>query len=260
MTAVLRVKAREIEIDAILFDKDGTLLQFLPLWGTWAGVMTSLMTDSIQALGKDTEFAPESLLGVELDGQKRVVGYDLGGPLSIASIPEIEGALAWQLYNRGMPWNQAMQRVREIRSAADEELKRERPVVPLPGLSSFLSRCSAAGLPLAVVTADQTAEAAKHLQWLGVADCFKAIMGRDQVVNGKPSPEIVYKACELLGVQPARTVLIGDTAGDMQTGRLADVGLTIGIGKEVHEEADVMICSYDELRIERYEHSKLQDA
>lgn len=257
MTAVLQVNNREMEIDAILFDKDGTLLQFLPLWGTWAGIMTSLMAESIQALGKGADIAPESLLGVELDEQKRVVAYDLGGPLSIASIPEIEGALAWQLYTRGVPWNQALQRVREIRAAADEEVERKRPTMPLPGLLPFLSRCMEAGLPLAVVTADQTAEAVKHLQWLGVADCFKAVMGRDRVINGKPSPEIVYKACELLGVLPARTVLIGDTAGDMQTGRLAGVGLTIGIGGEALAGADVMIRSYDELRIG---HSVLHDA
>ncbi|MFB5676379.1 HAD family hydrolase [Paenibacillus terreus] len=260
MTAVLQVKTREIEIDAILFDKDGTLLQFLPLWGKWAGVMTSLMTESIRTLGKGMDFESKLLLGVELDERSQVTGFDLQGPLSIASIPEIEGALAWQLYTRGMSWNQAIQRVRVIRAAADEEVERERPVVPLPGLLSFLSHCTEAGLPLAVVTADQTAEALKHLQWLGVADRFKAIMGRDRVINGKPSPEIVYKACELLGVKPARTVLIGDTAGDMQTGRLAGVRLTIGIGGEPLAEADVMIRSYDELRIERVEHSAPQDA
>jgi phosphoglycolate phosphatase len=260
VTAVLRVKTREIEIDAILFDKDGTLLQFLPLWGKWAGVMTSLMTESIRTLGKVLDFEPKLLLGVELDEKFQVTDFDLQGPLSIASIPEIEGALAWQLYTRGMSWNQAMQRVREIRIMADEEVERERPVVPLPGLLSFLSRCTEAGLPLAVVTADQTAEAVKHLQWLGVADGFKAIMGRDRVINGKPSPEIVYKVCELLDVQPARTVLIGDTAGDMQAGRLAGVGLTIGIGEEVLAEADVMICSYAELRIKRFEHSVFHDA
>ncbi|MDP4095811.1 HAD family hydrolase [Paenibacillus sp. P96] len=257
MTAVLQLNSYEVEVDAILFDKDGTLLQFLPLWGTWAGVMTSLMVGSIQALGKGVDFTPESLLGVELDGMSRVTGYDLQGPLAIASIPEIEGALAWQLYTRGMSWNQAVQRVREIRAAADAEVERERPVVPLPGLMAFLSRCMEADIPLAVVTADQTAEAVKHLEWLGVADRFGVIMGRDQVINGKPSPEIVFKTCELLGVLPARTVLIGDTAGDMQTGRLAGVSLTMGIGAgETLAQADVMIRSYDELRIGQSVHEQ----
>lgn len=250
MTAVLHVNKQAFEVEAILLDKDGTLLQFLPLWGTWAGIMTSLVVESIQVLDKSVDIAPSSLLGIELDEQQRVIGYDVQGPLSMAAVPEIEGALAWQLYVRGMPWNQAMQRIREMEAVAGAELERERPAIPLPGLFPFLNRCAEVGVPLAVVTADQTVEAVKHLQWLGVADHFQVIMGRERVVNGKPAPEIVFKTCELLGVRPEKTVLIGDTAGDMQTGRLADVAVTIGIGEATLAGADVMIRSYEELRIE----------
>ncbi|USB34124.1 HAD-IA family hydrolase [Paenibacillus sp. YPG26] len=247
----LKVSGREYEVDGILFDKDGTLLEFLPLWGGWAG----LMADQVAGAISSGEFpvpneAKREWLGLEMDDQGRVTGYDREGPLSIASIPEIEGILAWQLYKHGWAWNEAIALIRSFRVKAAQDMERERPVIPVQGLPGFLDQCSRLSVPLGVVTADQTAEAVKHLNWMRIKGRFKTIIGSDLVSEGKPSPEIIFKACRDLGISPDKAALIGDTGGDMQMGRDAGVAVTIGIGSGGRlPDAKEMISTYDSLII-----------
>ncbi|WP_438347755.1 HAD family hydrolase [Paenibacillus sp. FA6] len=248
---ILTVHGQSQEVDAILFDKDGTLLDFMSLWGQWAEFMTTQIMERIHSLGVVAiEGLASKMLGLMLDADGKATSYDIQGPLSMGSVSETEGALAWQLYNAGLPWNESIQLIRQFAVSASEELERERPVLPLPGLIDFLGQCREYELPLAVVTADHAAEACKHLTWMGVEGHFEHIIGSDMVTEGKPSPEMVQLACVRLNVLPERVAMVGDTAGDMQAAKAAGVGLIIGIGSSgTLQHADVMISSYDEMML-----------
>ena len=50
---------------------------------------------------------------------------------------------------------------------------------------------------------------------------FNFILTSSDVKNAKPSPEIVFKSCEKLGVKPEEVVLVGDTDSDVKSGRAA---------------------------------------
>ena len=59
---------------------------------------------------------------------------------------------------------------------------------------------------------------------------FDIIVTADEVSKGKPSPEIVLKACKYFKVKPKDVLLIGDTNSDIQAGRAAGciiVGINI---------------------------------
>jgi pyrophosphatase PpaX len=75
-------------------------------------------------------------------------------------------------------------------------------------------------------------------------DCAKQVLGKhnlekyfdvivtvDEVSRGKPSPELVYKACEYLNVEPKETVLVGDTDNDIIAGKAAGC-IVVGINIE----------------------------
>ncbi|AOZ92391.1 HAD family hydrolase [Paenibacillus crassostreae] len=250
---ILTVQGEGYEVDAILFDKDGTLLEFMSLWGYWAESMTVQMMVTIQSLGVVTkEGFASKLLGLEFDVTGRAISYDVQGPLSMGTVSEIEGALAWQLYHAGLSWNKSIQLVRQFSVVASEELEREHPVLALPGLQAFLGQCEDIQLPLAVVTADYAAEARKHLTWMGLEGHFKHIIGSDMVIQGKPAPDMLQLACARLNVSPERVAMVGDTVGDMQAAKAAGVGLRIGIGSGSSiplQYADIMITSYDDLTV-----------
>jgi phosphoglycolate phosphatase len=109
---------------------------------------------------------------------------------------------------------------------------------------------------MAVVTSDQTSGAVEQLEWMGLRSYFTVIMGRDQVRNGKPHPEMTEAACRRLGIKPEEAVVIGDSNADMQMAKQAGAALAVGLmtdeGEPAHlTDADVVISDYNELDVHR---------
>ncbi|MBU0530565.1 MAG: HAD-IA family hydrolase [Candidatus Aenigmatarchaeota archaeon] len=71
---------------------------------------------------------------------------------------------------------------------------------------------------------------------------FDSVVTCDQVERGKPSPDMIFKACENLDVRPQEAVIIGDSSNDMEAGKAAGCS-TIGLGIE----GDYTIQKIDEL-------------
>ena len=69
----------------------------------------------------------------------------------------------------------------------------------------------------------------------------------DEVANGRPHPDLIFKAMQLVGVTDVSQVAkVGDTASDLQEGTAAGCGLVIGITTGAFSE--------DELRKEKHSH------
>ena len=79
------------------------------------------------------------------------------------------------------------------------------------GATSFLSACHARGLPMAVVTSSQTSKAEEFLSRAGLIDFFDAVIGGDQVISGKPSPDIYLKAADILSVEASDCLALEDS-------------------------------------------------
>ena len=82
---------------------------------------------------------------------------------------------------------------------------------------------------------------------------FDVIVTIDDVARGKPFPDSILKACDLLGLRPQDVVVIGDTVNDVQAGRTT--GCTV-IGKNIR--ADYTITTLSDLLelFERTRHMK----
>jgi HAD superfamily hydrolase (TIGR01509 family) len=72
--------------------------------------------------------------------------------------------------------------------------------------------------------------AVQILKKYNLKDYFNIILTSDDVTNGKPDPELVLKACSLLGVKPSEVVLVGDTKSDIEAGKAAGCKV---IGKKI---------------------------
>jgi len=63
----------------------------------------------------------------------------------------------------------------------------------------------------------------------------------DEVANGRPYPDLIYKAMALTGVNEAASVAkVGDTPVDLQEGRAAGCGLVIGITSGSHTREELL--------------------
>lgn len=128
-----------------------------------------------------------------------------------------------------------------------------RRVEPLPGVAEALARARAAGVRTAVVT-NQSGLAAG---WFGLDDLLAVQRRVDELLGPfdvllhcphgpgdgcrcrKPAPGMVLDAAARLGTEPARCVLVGDTAADLAAADAAGAhGLLVPDAATRREEAD----------------------
>jgi HAD superfamily hydrolase (TIGR01509 family) len=115
-----------------------------------------------------------------------------------------------------------------------------RHVRRIPGASAAIEAVRARGLRIAVVTNTPTPLARDILAGAGLG--LDVVVGGSDVPLPKPAPDIVLRACELLAVEPAAAVMVGDSVYDRQAAGAAGVRF-IGFGIE----GDVTIASLAEL-------------
>jgi phosphoglycolate phosphatase len=92
---------------------------------------------------------------------------------------------------------------------------------PYPGAEDALDRLSADGWLLAVCTNKYEAPARKLLTVLGLAGRFAAITGQDTFGFRKPDPRHLTETVRLAGGDPARAIMVGDSATDIDTAKAA---------------------------------------
>lgn len=63
----------------------------------------------------------------------------------------------------------------------------------------------------------------------------------------KPHPSNALQICKVLGVEPKNALMVGDTLADMNMGKLAKLGGTVGVlsgianHNELHPHADYLV-------------------
>jgi pyrophosphatase PpaX len=102
-------------------------------------------------------------------------------------------------------------------------------VRPYPGALEALEGLRDRGVPMAVVTSKGEEIARRTLGVCGMEGHFAVLVTADQVERGKPDPEPVHRALDLLGLnrlegEERREVLfVGDSPFDMEAGRRGGV-------------------------------------
>ncbi|MBU3653011.1 MAG: phosphoglycolate phosphatase [Limnohabitans sp.] len=98
---------------------------------------------------------------------------------------------------------------------------------PYPGVVEGLEHLKAGGWPLACVTNKPTAFARDLLRLKGLAGYFDLVYGGDAFDRRKPDPLPLFKTCEALGTQAARTLMVGDSSNDAQAAQAAGCPLVL---------------------------------
>jgi pyrophosphatase PpaX len=174
---------------AILFDLDGTLIDSIDL----------LVTSMVYAFeGRDVQPPLDEWIagiGTPLDAMLRTWARDEEDVLALRA------------------------RYREYQFA-----NHDAKTHAYPGAVDTVRALHAAGYPLAVVTSKLEYGARRSLKWIGLDDCFTAVVGIDATTKHKPEPEPVWHALALLGdIPPAEALFIGDSTHDMHAGNAAGV-------------------------------------
>ncbi|WP_460274942.1 HAD family hydrolase [Celeribacter sp. ULVN23_4] len=221
-------------IEAILFDKDGTLMDFQSSWGPWAAQAINRMcgTDAglnaavAQALGFDmtrARFLPDSSV---IAGTPKDVLAVLGPLFPKNSAEEIMGWL--------------------------EPKPEDFAPAPVTGLFETCVALRDRGLRLGVVTNDFEASGHDHLKQMGVDALFGTVVGYDSGYGGKPAPGPCLGAAERLGVVAEACIMVGDSLHDLEAASRAGmipVAVLTGVAgeEELSPHAEVVLDSVADL-------------
>ena len=94
---------------------------------------------------------------------------------------------------------------------------------PLDGAVEALYRLRAAGLALACVS-DWDIGLGEQLEAVGLDHLFELVLTSAEVGAAKPDPKLFVEATARLGVEPARTVHVGDGEGDREGAEAGGLG------------------------------------
>lgn len=225
-------------IKGILFDKDGTLVDF---HGTWFAVGRQL---ALRAAAGDAGRADQLLADVGFDFASHrfkpdsIFAAGTNADIVATWFPELDAA--------------GRQAVLEDFDRFTTQEGAARPV-ELPGCRDALGALHSAGYRLGIATNDSTGGAERTLASLGISQLFDAVYGYDAVANPKPAPDTVQAFCDFTGLRPSQLAMVGDNRHDLEMAKAGGVGLAVGVlsGTGVTETlsplADVVLDSVADL-------------
>jgi phosphoglycolate phosphatase len=212
-----------MSIRAVLFDKDGTLID---VNATWIPIYREVLMD---------------LFATDLSGAEALMekaGYDKAtGRFRAGSI--LAGGTTRQLVETwwpGLDEKAAAEKARVL-DHGYTHLVRDK-LTPLMPLEPILSELRAMGLKLGVATNDSHVSATAHMAHVGVIEHFEDIIAADTVPVAKPSGNMIRKFAEITGLPASAIAMVGDNHHDMEEARNGGAGLAIAVlsGNAAHED------------------------
>lgn len=208
-------------LKAVIFDVDGTLLDteriYMQAWKAAAAEQGYVMPDELLRKTR----------AVDAKVAARIFEEEIGNGFS---------------YVKTRPL-----RVR----IAEEIIARESPILK-PGVLELLDYLKEKGIRLSVASSTNTQTTREHLAASGIADRFEVIVGGDQIVNGKPHPDIFLKAAELLGEAPENCMVVEDSPAGIRAGAAAGMKVVLvpdqaAITQEIIDLSDTVLDSLLEM-------------
>lgn len=201
-------------IRGILFDKDGTLVDFEATWAALARRMALLAAEGDAA--RADFLLEQSGLDLATNRFRADSIFAAGTNADVVELwhPHLEGEALAATTARFDAWT---------------AVEASKSAVPLPGVAEALASLHGAGLKLGVATNDSTQAARLTVDALGWAPLFDGVFGYDAVARPKPAPDVVHAFARLNGLSPAEIAFVGDNRHDLECGRASGAGLVVGV-------------------------------
>ncbi|MYG10116.1 MAG: HAD family hydrolase [Rhodobacteraceae bacterium] len=204
----------------IIFDKDGTLFDFQ---STWSPMMVKLLNVLCEG-DKECSRQKGRLLGFDLDK-----GLYLPESAFIAGTPE---QFVEQLLTNFQGWSEE-ELIRLL-----NEITRDTEQVEVVSLVPLLTELQKTGYVLGVATNDSEEDARRQLGEKGILEYFDFLVGFNSGYGSKPDPDMLLAFCQQTRIQPAETVMVGDSKSDLVAGKRAGM-FTVAVLSGVAKSEDL---------------------
>jgi len=117
----------------------------------------------------------------------------------------------------------------ELRTAYGKQLR------PIAGAAETFSWCRGHGISIATTTGFYREISESILEKTGWRDVFQANISSTDVKQGRPAPDMIFRAMEATGVRDAKYVInVGDTPLDLQSGSNSGARAVVGVLTGAH--------------------------
>lgn len=222
-----------ISAGAVVFDKDGTLIDF---HATWGPAMVQVLAELSRGDATVLQTAADRLL---VDISTASIATE--SPIVAESTAEIAERIAADLGHNDTDQLAEEMDLLTLRFGTDS-------VVPVVGVADTLAAVKDMGLSLGVATNDAEASARAQLHKLGLTGFFDIVIGYDSGSGAKPQPGMLITAGRRLACPIEELVMVGDTPTDISAAVAAGAkSVLIDPGRVYDTRADVVVDSLDEL-------------
>jgi HAD superfamily hydrolase (TIGR01509 family) len=124
-----------------------------------------------------------------------------------------------------------------------------------PGIEDYVAEAERRGLATAIVSSSTREWIARHLERLGRADGWDAIVAADgDSERAKPHPTLYLEALDALGLEPGEAIAFEDSLNGVRAAKAAGL-FCVAVPNPITEtfaleEADLLLRSFEELPLE----------
>ena len=233
---------KNFRAQAIIFDKDGTLIDFEAMWGGWVVYLAEQLRS---VSGLDVHESLCLAMGYDATIKKVLAN----GKLASRPMSQLYQLTVEVIQSFGPSTSQAERIVEQAWCIPDPVMLAR----PLTDLWALFSNLREHGIQIAIATADDRAPTQAMIEAFDIEELIDTVVSGDEGIPSKPAPDMILTVCERLKLDPKNVMVIGDTASDLKMARAAGAGLAVGVlsgvssARELIPYADVLIESIDEL-------------
>mmetsp|Transcript_34486 Transcript_34486/g.47786 ORF Transcript_34486/g.47786 Transcript_34486/m.47786 type:complete len:329 (-) Transcript_34486:159-1145(-) len=247
---ILNLNCKMGYIRGVLFDKDGTLVDYHQTWLPLNRLAAKRIARENPQLANLLLISAGWVPHIETDHPGTCTS---GSPLVAGNCREI--AEVW--------WRVLPENLRQLHGTClNVEIQINNtfcqhlannvsPVCDLPNLFQDLRN---EGLYLGVATNDSEEGAHNTLKPLNVPHMLDFICGYDSGYGAKPTPGMVQGFCSTVGISTNEVAVVGDSVHDLEMGKRAGAGLLVGVltgtatAQDLEPHAHVVLSSIMELK------------
>ena len=212
-----------MDTKAVIFDKDGTLLDFD---ACWLKIADYAITDIMEQFNAQDIPVDEvmSALGV-CNGVTSIMGA-----LCCGTYTQI-GTIIHNILRKHKHSTNANEVIVATIAAFENNSSKGEIKATCNNIADVLLSLKSHNLKLAVVTTDTHSSTMKHLEKLGIKDLFDAIYTDDGgSTPAKPDPFCINDFCEREGLLRSQVVMVGDTLTDVSFAQNGGINM-MGVSK-----------------------------
>jgi len=245
----LLVANLEVPARCVVFDKDGTLIDFHAVWGPRL-VRGGKALAAKTGLGDDFVNHLYRASGYDADAS-RTLGQ---GPLATAPLHQFSVIVASVLFQHGLTWDQALALSKDHMGSAMTATPTAQEIIPRGAIGESLKRLVDAQIPAVIATTDNRLATEIMMHELRLEPLFADVRCGDDDGPVKPDIAVLNGIAYSQQLDVSELVMVGDTVSDLTMARRAGAALCVGITggagspEELQPHADVLIGDISEIR------------